>query len=185
MLVKFSYIFQISTGMIDIKTGVAGVGIDGVGDVDLRIEALQGGMIGMTEVHPEVLIEMTEASRGDLIEMTEAPQGDLIEMTEAPQEDTIEMIEVPQGDLIEMNVDQGALTEIGAMTVTEALTEVVVQGTTGIPEETTMTGVPPGVMIGTVVEDSETGALRVGETEGLTDGLGIDTTIEVNKTCAE
>lgn len=158
---------QILTGMIDIKTDVAGVGIDGVGDVDLRIEAPQGGMIGMTEVHPEALIEMTEARRGDLIEMTEAPQEDMIEMKE-----------VPQGDLIEMTVGQGAMTEIGAMTVIEALTEVVVQGTTGIPDETMMTGVPPGVMIGKVVEDSETGALRVEATEGLTDGLGIDTMIE-------
>lgn len=169
---KILLIFQI---LIEMTGEVAEV-IDGEGEEDLRI-GVQGGMIGMTEVHQGGLTEMIGAHQGALTEMTEALQGVLTEMTEAHQ-----------GVLIEMTGDLGAMIEeteeeTEDMTVIEvALIEVVVHEMTGILEEILMTEAHPEVLTEKVGGDTETGGLRVEEIEAMIEGPGIGMMIEVQHT---
>lgn len=162
-------IFQILIEM----TGVVAEVIDGEEEEDLRI-GVPGGMIGMTEVHQGGLTEMIGAHQGGLTEMIEAPQGVLTEMTEALQGVLTEMKEAHQGVLIEMIGDLEDMTAIEV-----ALIEAVVHEMTGILEEILMTEAHPEVLTEMVGGDTETGALRVEETEDMIEGPGIGMMIEV------
>lgn len=143
-------------------TGEVAEVIDGEGEEDLKI-GVQGGMIGMTEVHQGDLTEMIGAHQGALTEMTEAHQGVLIEMI---------------GDLGAMIVETEEETE--DMTAIEvALIEVAVHEMTGILEEILMTEAHPEVLIEKVEGDTETGDLRVEETEAMIEGPGIGMMTEV------
>lgn len=150
-------------------TGVVAEVIDGEEEEDLRI-GVPGGMIGTTEVHQGGLTEMIGAHQGALTEMIEAPQGVLTEMTEALQGVLIEMI----GDL------EAMIEETEDMTAIEvALIEAVVHEMTGILEEILMTEAHPEVLTEMVGGDTETGALRVEETEDMIEGPGIGMMIEI------
>lgn len=169
-------IFQILIEM----TGVVAEVIDGEEEEDLRI-GVPGGMIGTTEVHQGGLTEMIGAHQGALTEMIEAPQGVLTEMTEALQGVLTEMKEAHQGVLIEMIGDlEAMIEETEDMTAIEvALIEAVVHEMTGILEEILMTEAHPEVLTEMVGGDTETGALRVEETEDMIEGPGIGMMIEV------
>lgn len=162
---KILLIFQILIEM----TGVVAEVIDGEEEEDLRI-GVPEGMIGTTEVHQGGLTEMIGAHQGALTEMIEAPQGVLTEMTEALQGVLIEMI----GDLEAMIEETEDLTAIEV-----ALIEAVVHEMTGILEEILMTEAHPEVLTEMVGGDTETGALRVEETEDMIEGPGIGMMIEV------
>lgn len=161
-------------------TGVVAEVIDGEEEEDLRI-GVPGGMIGMTEVHQGGLTEMIGAHQGALTEMIEAPQGVLTEMTEALQGVLTEMKEAHQGVLIEMIGDlEAMIEETEDLTAIEvALIEAVVHEMTGILEEILMTEAHPEVLTEMVGGDTETGALRVEETEDMIEGPGIGMMIEI------
>lgn len=161
-------------------TGVVAEVIDGEEEEDLRI-GVPGGMIGTTEVHQGGLTEMIGAHQGALTEMIEAPQGVLTEMTEALQGVLTEMKEAHQGVLIEMIGDlEAMIEETEDMTAIEvALIEAVVHEMTGILEEILMTEAHPEVLTEMVGGDTETGALRVEETEDMIEGPGIGMMIEI------
>lgn len=173
---KILLIFQILIEM----TGVVAEVIDGEEEEDLRI-GVPGDMIGTTEVHQGGLTEMIGAHQGALTEMIEAPQGVLTEMTEALQGVLTEMKEAHQGVLIEMIGDlEAMIEETEDMTAIEvALIEAVVHEMTGILEEILMTEAHPEVLTEMVGGDTETGALRVEETEDMIEGPGIGMMIEV------
>lgn len=154
-------------------TGEVAEVIDGEGEEDLKI-GVQGGMIGMTEVHQGDLTEMIGAHQGALTEMTEALQGVLTEMTEAHQGVLIEMI----GDLGAMIVETEEETE-DMIAIEVALIEVAVHEMTGILEEILMTEAHPEVLIEKVEGDTETGDLRVEETEAMIEGPGIGMMTEI------